>query len=444
MRLRLSLLTVAAVAVTIVPGVGAAGGDLDPTFGSGGTVVTDFAATPDFGEAVAVQPDGKIVVAGSAGVAESADFAIARYNTDATLDQSFGSGGKVQTDFGASRYDVAAAVALQPDGRIVVAGYSEAGAGFALARYNADGSLDTSFGSDGKVVTAFHESTGAFVLAEANGVAIQPDGKIVAVGTADEEFILGVSFGALARYNPDGSLDTSFGTGGTVLTGVGFGPGEPAGAVAVALRDRGNSGTKIITAARVPSTITANFDFALFQYNADGSLDTSFGTGGEVTTDLGSGSDDVPASLALEPNGRVVVAGESDALGTFDFALARYKPDGGIDSSFGTGGRVLTDFASASVDRATAVTIEKDGRIVAVGTSNAMGRFDFALARYKANGDLDPSFGSNGTVLTAFGTSGFDFASGVAIEPDRKIVAAGLSTSADESGDFAVARYTGR
>lgn len=443
---RLTALGVAIVAAAIVTGAGAATGDLDPTFGSGGTVVTDFAATPDFAEAVAVQPDGKVVVAGSVGLRDSADFAVARYNTDGSLDQSFGAGGKVRTDFGTLRYDVAAALSLQPDGKIVVAGYSDAGAGFALARYNTDGSLDTSFGSDGRVVTPFHEPvSGGFVLAEANGVAIQPDGKIVAVGTAQQEFILGLSFVALARYNADGSLDSSFGTGGTVLTGVGFGPGMTAGAVGVAIDDRGGRGIKILAAARVPSTVASNFDFALFRYDADGSLDSTFGTGGKVTTDFGSGSDDVPAALALEPSGRVVVVGGSNAAGNGDFALARFRSDGSLDSSFGTGGRVLTGFDSGSSDRATAVSVQRDGHIVTAGGSNATGTFDFALARYKANGSLDPSFGSDGEVLTGFGTSGFDIASGVAIGPDRKIVAAGFSNAnASDDFDFALARYTAR
>jgi uncharacterized delta-60 repeat protein len=209
-------------------------------------------------------------------------------------------------------------------------------------------------------------------------------------------------------------------------------------------RDHAGGGLKIVAAVQVPSDIASNFDFGLFRYASDGSLDPSFGTDGKAVTDFGSGSDDVPAAVALEPNGRIVVAGESDAGGSFDFALARYRPDGSLDTTFGSDGRVLTDFASGSGDDARALTLDLNGRIVAAGLSTAAGSLDFALARYRGNGSLDTTFGSDGKVLTDFGSNSRDFANGVAVEPDRKIVVVGLSTGGapgEFAGDFALARY---
>src|SRR3954447_18172860 len=180
----------------------AAPGDLDTAFGAGGKLTTDFAGNGDEAHAVAVQADGKVVAAGGALVTTPLgtlqDFALARYRPDGTLDPTFGAAGKVRTDFGGS--EQAFAVAVQPDGKIVAAGGS--GRDFELARYNADGSLDGTFGVGGKVTTTF-AGIFASLFTRASAVLVQPDGKIVAAGTASAARPL--DFG-LARYNPDGTL----------------------------------------------------------------------------------------------------------------------------------------------------------------------------------------------------------------------------------------------
>ena len=194
----------------------AADGALDPTFGNRGRVKTDFHRSNDLAYGMALQPDGKMVVAGISFIGISAtggDFAVARYNTDGTLDSSFGVGGKVTTDFGLT--DQASSVAVQPDGKIIVAGgtylsFPAAGGQFALARYNSDGSLDTSFGVGGLVRTSFG-SSGCFAAA----LVLQRDGKIIAGGTKYIDLQTNSDFG-LVRYNSDGSLDSSFGSGGEV------------------------------------------------------------------------------------------------------------------------------------------------------------------------------------------------------------------------------------
>jgi uncharacterized delta-60 repeat protein len=386
----------------------AAPGALDSSFGSGGEVTTDFGGS-DSAQAVVIQGDGRIVAAGLSG---AGDFALARYTADGSLDPSFGSGGKATTDFGG--FDAASALAVQPDGRIVAAGRSGSG-DFALARYNADGSLDSTFGSGGKLTTDFGGFDGALA------VALQTDSKIIAVGGGGT----GSDF-ALARYNADGSPDTSFGSGGIVPTD--FGGFEAATAVAI----QGDG--KIVATG---STFSGGFQqFVLARYNGDGSLDASFGSGGMVTTDFGLGSG-FGGALTIQPDGKIVAAGRA---GT-DFVVARYNGDGSPDPSFGTAGKVTTDFGGALFDAAFGVALQSNGKIVAAGgTFNGFGppAADFALARFGADGSLDAGFDSGGKVTTDFG--GFDVASGLALQADGKIVAAGQGGS---GSDFALARYLG-
>lgn len=413
----------------------AAAGELDPAFGVDGKVSTDFFGDADAALDVVIQPDGRIVAAGSARTSgANVDFALARYNRDGSLDGSFGSGGKVTTDF-LDIFDQANALALQPDGKIVAAGTTRDEMNrtdFALARYNSDGILDASFGSGGKVVTDFVGGAAA-----ARAIAIQPDGRIVVAGYS----LVGVNGDfALMRYKSDGSLDASFGVGGKVTTDF-FGLSD--GATAVRLMPDGR-----IIAAGSASTSIPNNDFALARYNSDGSLDPSFGAGGKVTTEFFGFTDNVSA-LVVQPDGRVVAAGGADNLNStgFDFALARYNVDGSLDSSFGDGGKTTTDFLGI-VDAAADVALQPDGRIVAVGfaSNDRFGLLvDFALSRYDKKGRLDTGFGSGGKVITEF-SGDRDGANAVAIQADGQIVVAGTAFSGsvfDETAnsDFALARY---
>jgi uncharacterized delta-60 repeat protein len=443
-------LSISAIAVVVMlspiaqRAANAADGDLDATFGTGGKVKTDFATSFDNGSAVAIQGDGKIVMAGANfdGVG-GADFAVARYNSNGSLDASFGTGGKVTTDF-ASSYDQATAIAIQRDGKIVVAGRTMTGGSnddFGLVRYNADGSLDASFGAGGKVHTDF----GATFFERANAVAIQSDGKIIAAGETNSG-AAGTDF-ALARYNSDGTLDTSFGSGGTGLVVADFANAYDQ-AFALAIQSDGR-----IVAVGNTAPVGLGSDFALARYNGDGTLDTTFGSGGTglVTTDLGGGASDLAHAVAIQSDGKIVVAGETSSSGSgtgTDFAVARYNVDGSLDVSFGSGGAVATDFAT-STDQAYGVAIQADGKIIASGfvfVQNVAGNGDFGLARYNTNGTLDTSFGSggNGLVTTDFSVS-FDSAMGMAIQADGKILVVGSTFSGGAIGaaDFALARYEG-
>jgi uncharacterized delta-60 repeat protein len=409
-------------------------GSLDSTFGTGGRVTTDFDASFDQANALEVQPDEKLVVAGLRGLpvfqTVSQDFALARYNSDGTLDTTFGTGGRVSTDIrDVHGNDQAHALVHQPDGKLVAAGVAFNNEGtdgqFALARYNRDGSLDTTFGTDGKVTTDFRDHDVATAL------VIQPDGKLVAAGHTTTVLQTPWDF-ALARYNPDGTLDTTFGADGRVVTDF---AGALDQAHALVLQHDG----RLVAAGLAGNAPTV--DFALARYNPDGSLDASFGTGGLVTTDFNDGIDEANA-LALLHDGTLVAAGSATTTADFasDFALARYHTDGSLDPGFGTQGRVTTDFAGSNADEANALVVQRDGRLLAVGTAIVEPSFDFALASYRPNGTLDKPFGSRGTVTTDFAGS-FDQANAVALQRDGKPVAAGIAATSPTNTDFALARY---
>jgi uncharacterized delta-60 repeat protein len=425
--------------------VQAAAGDLDLSFGSGGKVTTSFSANPGETRDVVIQPDGKIIAAGVAfDPITRGDFGLVRYNKNGSLDTTFGIGGNVTTDFlnipSFGSVDAANAVALQADGKIVVAGLAGIGSfSFGLARYEADGSLDSGFGSGGRVITRFSKFD-----ASANDVAIQPDGKIIAVGSTNTSFddFPKPDF-AIARYNTDGSLDSTFGVGGKVTTDF-MGLGDTAAAVAI------QTDRKIVVAGSSQVSLFAPelTQFSIARYNVDGTLDSSFGVGGKVRPFLLGGFDQAN-SVASLPNGKIIVAGvitNNHLPSESDFGMIRLNGDGSIDVSFGSGGIVTTDFSS-EFDSANHIAIQSNGKIVLAGIVSK-GRFedltDFAIARYNPDGSLDTSFGSGGRVTTDF----FGFsnkANAVVIQQDGRILVAGR---ADGSGigppfEFALARYDG-
>jgi uncharacterized delta-60 repeat protein len=404
----------------------AAPGDLDPTFSGNGKVTTNFTPGLDDGSDVAIQDNGKIVVVGLAGAGGT--FGIARYLTNGTLDPTFGGDGKVRTDFTAHTDD-ARGVAIQEDGKIVVVGNAGVGTSdtsVALARYRTNGTLDPTFGGDGKVRTNFTPN-----LETGHDVVIQDNGRIVAAGSAGGTFF-GHSGGfAWSRYFPNGHLDPSFGDDGMVRTNM---SDDSDVGLGVALQSDG----KIVTAG-----VAGGLDpwFALTRHHPNGVLDTTFSGDGRVLTRFG-GAPAEAHDLAIQENGRIVAAGLAFAP-DWAFALARYRVNGNLDDTFGGDGRVRTEF-SQNIDQANDVAIQTDGRIVAAGMAEG-DPFDpeFALTRYEIDGTLDGTFGTNGRVTTNFSPRA-DEASGVAIQEDGRIVAAGaedLTEHPQSQPRFAVARY---
>ena len=391
-------------------------------FGTGGKVRTDFGGD-DVANALAIQGDGKIVVAGGTG----SDFALARHTRKGRLDPSFGTSGKVVTDVGAPPvkylppHPGAKALAIQSDGKIIAAGGS--GSDFALARYTPDGRLDRSFGTGGKVLTDVGARAADALQASwkngANAVAIQDDGRIVAAGEGDGVF-------ALTRYMPDGRLDASFGTSGKILTDFGrkvrgSGANDAAIANAIAVQADG----KIIAAGRSAE------DLALTRYMPDGRLDASFGTGGKVVAKVGSDDFDEANAIALQADGKIVAAGSTWPRNPA-WLVVRLTPRGRLDRSFGSagvaGGRRTGGGASA-------VAMLRDGKMVVLGgvfvpeTST----WSSALIRFTRSGHRDQAFGNGGSVRIQ-GTA-------VVIQRDGKMVVAGEASSRSGSSDFLLLRY---
>src|SRR5947208_2891942 len=275
----------------------------------------------DIAGALAVARGGKLVVAGLSRRGSPVRMALARYAASGKLDPSFGAGGRALTDFGCQNDDWAWAVAVQADGKVVAAGAMHPKNGltrFALARYTARGRLDPSFGRNGKVLTRFGSG------AQAQAVALQGDGKIVAAGIGGRNF-------ALARYTPRGRLDPSFGTGGELLAS-----GVPWADLAL---QRDGKFVTAGTGSRPQSSREDPREFALARCTTDGILDSSFGRGGKLLTDFHKGAGAV--ALAVQGDEKIVAAG---TVGGVDFALTRYSSSGRLDGSFGTGGKVVTDF----------------------------------------------------------------------------------------------------
>ncbi|HET8677846.1 MAG TPA: BACON domain-containing carbohydrate-binding protein, partial [Blastocatellia bacterium] len=276
-----------------------------------------------------------------------------RYNTDGTLDTSFDTDGKVTTPIGTGN-DQAFGLAIQTDGKLVVAGHSSFD--FAVVRYNTDGSLDTSFDTDGKVTTPIGTS-----LDQAYGVALQSDSKIVVAGESfngtNRDF-------AVARYNTDGTLDASFDGDGKVTTALNT--GNDSGA-AVAIQ---GDGRVVVAGTSNPGTNLSFDDFAVVRYNPDGSLDTSFDSDGKVSTPIGAGADRGRA-LAIQSDSKIVVAGNSNNGTNDDFAVVRYNSNGSLDTSYGTGGKVVVDLSNGS-DSANGVALDSLGRAVVVGGADGL------------------------------------------------------------------------
>ncbi len=393
-------------------------GSLDASF-SGGRVIIDFPnSTSEKAYGMCFDDEGKVMLVGSA----NGQFALTLYHTDGTIDGVFGNNGRILTSF--SGFDAKAyAVAVQPDRKFVVAGRaiknSDGDYYFAVARYNSDGSLDDTFDGDGKVLTNFSTGDAHEVAYE---LAIQSNEKIVVAGGA---YANGGSKFALVRYNPNGSLDTAFDGDGKVLTN--FTASADESAYAMALQSDG----KIVAAGS--AVIDGSEQFALARYNPNGKLDASFDGDGKVITNFFSGPSEAINDIVIQGDGKIVAAGSASANGSsskFQFALARYNTNGSLDATFDKDGRVVTNFTAASSEAINGVALQANGRIAAGGFAYINGHFQFAVARYNPNGSLDASFDGDGKVLTNIASTQEEFANAIGIDSDGKIVVAGEAVNA--------------
>ena len=387
----------AMLALSLPATASGAAGDLDPSFDGDGKRTLNHGGS-DVARAVMVQPDGKILVAGSGG--SNQDFTVARLHPDGSLDDTFAGDGTAVADFGGN--DQGQAAALQPDGKIVVVGATDlmSNTRMAVARFSPDGSLDATFApggadGDGKKVFGIGEQP-----MSPTAVVLQPDGRIVVVGCCD----LAYDF-AVTRLNRDGSVD------GTSFENTDFGGQDSPNAVALQ-----PDGKIVVAGDTIPSGSPPRM--AVARYNLDGTLDDAFGGTGMRT--FGAGEIVSAQAVQVQPDGRIVVAGYGND--DIDFVVTRLNSDASFDTTFGAGGTSTIDFGL--VEGAFAAVLQPDGKIVVAGIAQPSGSdTDFAAARLLPAGRLDTTFSSDG--MTTLTSGALESAYAVALQPDGRIVLAG-------------------
>lgn len=398
-------------------------GTLDNTFGTVGKVILPIGTGNEIAYAVEIQTDGKIVAAGYSKSANE-DVAVVRLNSNGTLDNTFGNGGKVIIPIGSST-DFCYAMKIQSDGKIVVGGGSVVtGFGYEwyLARLDTNGVLDNTFGNGGIVITTGNNQP-EYIYA----IVQQASGKLVAGG--------GMHDGAksnftLVRYNNNGSIDDTFGSAGKVVTDFG---GFASTVKSIKLLENGS----IIAAGSANNGV--NNDFAAAKYDSNGVLDNSFGTEGKVLTPVGS-ADDFCNTVELQDGGKVILGGSS-RIGTINnYAMVRYTSNGNLDNTFGNGGKLISGIGT-DTSVCYALKYVKNFGILAAGRAKNGTNTDFSLVLYDSIGNFVNSFGSSGTVFIDF--LGFDWAYGIDIQKDGKIVLAGFGSTLTNA-DWAIARLHGQ
>lgn len=422
-------------------------GSLDPAFNGSGKVISNLGNPDNAAGAVAVQADGKIVVAGLTGAVDtmsktpgSSDFVVVRYNANGTFDNSFDGDGKAVTSFGDGE-DGAGAVLIQPDGKILAAGAinTKTPAGqIALARYNPNGSLDASFDGDGKVTTDVAELQN--VEERVDAMVLQPDGKILVLVSSVRDDILDDDV-FVVRYNADGSRDFSFaGDGITSLPWViAHGVAQGLTGSDLALQPDG----RIVVAGTV--TTAEGSDFFVWRINPDGTDDQTFNGRAAVVS---LNEQDRAVAVFVQPDNKIFVAGETfNAAFRNDFAFARFSANGTLDNSFDGDGRKTTVYDAAAFHIALDFEKQANGKFVAAGVFAAPSTpadSSFAVTRFTPDGNLDPSFDGDGKTTTDFGGGG-NAAFALTIQSDGKIIAAGSSENGAATDDFnvALARYIG-
>jgi len=384
---------------------------LDDSFGNAGIVITPTPNSSAIADLI-IQPDNKIIAVGHSNYLGDYHIQLARYNSDGSIDDSFGVNGLVNTDIGNNNLPYSSI--LQPDGKILVCGtyLTNSSPPFSyhssLVRYNNDGTLDNSFGLNGVVKTIVGNTDGIFSL------ALNTDGKIVAGGYSDNQFLL-------LQYNIDGTLDTSFGTDGIVISSIDTHSSiwsmkiQPDGKIVAG----GNSGYGLNTRATV------------VRYNTDGSLDNGFGANGVVITDLA----EVAVHLRLYSDGKIIIAGYSGNK----LALIKYNNNGQLDPTFASAGV----FTSDSYPSPSSIEIQSDNKIIVCGNVVVSPyNYGYHIMRFNHDGTVDGTFGNSDTIILDI-KEGNDYVQSVKIQSDNKILLGGSSRdSTTIPAQFTLVRFT--
>ncbi|HEX8250416.1 MAG TPA: FG-GAP-like repeat-containing protein [Pyrinomonadaceae bacterium] len=420
----------------------AAEGELDPTFDGDGIVTTDNNSNDEAITDVVVQPDGKILVIGYGFIGSSSvQTAIVRYNPNGSIDTTFNNGGKLITPSLNPGM-----IALQPDGKIVfvATGGSSSNTNFYISRRNPDGSPDPSFNGVSLVIMDLRGTNDT-----ATSVKVQPDGKIV-VGGVSARPTSGSDF-ALVRLNPDGQPDLTFDGDGKIFTSL----GQSAGVADLVVQPDGKIVAAGTASVQEPSDSQSIETFATVRYNPNGSLDTTFDTDALVFTrfvstgPFGSLAHNRVASVALQSDGKILVGGSAGSCCSpqplSQIAAIRFNADGSPDSSFGTGGKALVSGPPGAMAIANDLAIQSDNKIVFAARVGNLKNAHFGVARVNPDGSLDTTFSGDGwnIIQTQFGGTTFRTAYAVAIQPNGKIVAGGYIriNGSPATGDFMLTRY---
>lgn len=398
-------------------------GVLDTTFGNNGIVTTVITGSYNLAHTSVVQADGKILVAGEAGEPTPMQVAIARYNTDGTLDTSFGNSGTLLIQVGPFR-SYARSIALQADGKIVIGAYTydDIAADFAVIRLLADGTLDNSFGNNGITIAdaGSHDIVDAMILLN--------DGKILLAGNNYTDFLA-------ARFNTDGSLDTTFGTNG--WTAIGFDSSDSQ-VKDVALQDDG----KILLSGYAYNNSTGVNSMATTRINADGSIDPTFGTAGKITVNSGN-NDDFAVAIAVQTDGKIVMGGYTyvgENPLRYDLVAVRLNTDGTFDDNYANNGVAIGRVLEDGQNYAEQMILQPDDKIILAGYAAEIDNYNLAMLRFDTDGNVDTTFGIDGKVSTDINARP-DFGKAITLQPDNKIILAGYSYAPSGVGEIVVARY---
>lgn len=398
-------------------------GMLDPDFGEDGIVTRSIGPYNDEANAMTIQPDGKIIIAGFSSSGTDTDFALARFNSDGTIDYSFGVDGYSILNLGYF-YEIITDIALQTDGKIIVGGdtHNDANYDFAIVRFNTNGIIDSTFGVDGIQSVDFGSEDGI------RGIVIQEDDKIIAVGSALNGPMLDF---AVARFTANGFPDNSFDGDGKLLTDL-QGGNDTAFDVEV------QADGKIVVVGQSQNEIDYYDDFAIVRYKTDGTLDSTFNSNGIVIKAI-SDDYDYATCVNLQTDQKILAAGRSNSgFSDYDFAVLRINPDGTIDETFNEVG-FKVDGKSGDREEANAMTIQQDGKILLGGGVELDSDFDMELLRFNTDGTEDFAFGASSSVITSINPYE-DHITELQMTSEGKILAAGYTFNG-ESTDFALVRY---
>ena len=397
-------------------------GDFDPTFNGNGVVIGNYTEDNNSADAMAIQADGKILVSGGTGIASNIQIGVSRFNTDGSLDTTFGNDGVTIISSGWVKsfvYDME----VQPDGKIVLAGYrwNNTTGDFLMVRLNEDGSMDDSFGTNGIAIIDDGETE------VAESFTILPDGKFIISGYVHDDF-------TMVRINHDGSVDTTFGNNGWVRTE--FDEGS-----SFSFETTVNADGRIVLGGMALGYDNV-YKYAAAAYHADGTLDTSFGTNGKVVFNVGD-SNDFGISLIQLEDGKILFGGHSyygySPL-RYELAVVKLNADGSFDTSYGNNGVFKARLVENGESYFADMVLQPDGKLVITGTANESGVYSYGITRVTADGQLDTTFGENGKVVSYIDINDSE-SFNIALQTDGKILVSGDTYPQNNTAQFFIARY---